>query len=531
MSKVGREIMLLAIAVWTWACAGEGEPAPNITTNLTENISAAAAMQSQLGSSNVSNTLEASMASGQQQRTQAPRLRGSVARTAAPGADTEFPLRQLNGAGASAAMELRACADKEQCLLLVDNFLSSMPHQTVNQLVQTFGHVATGGGGPCGHFCELVPQCDGTTCRYDVYDNAVAAIYLTHRGKLQEARNILDTFSGMLYNGGQLNLLYAAYASSGTPIDWNIDTGNNAWVGMAYAHFAAASGEACYAAVGRSLLRRLATEAQCKDTLGGFMARLPRGKGKYRATEHNIDMYALARMLGDTDVQAQAGGFVRQMYGIDTQHPDSYATGTMGDSECDDRMNDLSPVAADTQFWNLLSDADPEPARKRASLASVLRPSSEGGLLEEDQDILGDGARLLGVRFTNMGSGAQWENTASATMGMGYYLSVFGDEDAKLNEDLKSMENSLLHLLQEYGSVLASVRGGNFDAWRNGNTDPNYPGGSDTGLGWTYLRYPHTAATAWTGLMILEGNPFAPPQKPVPAADAPLPSGCPAGNP
>jgi len=161
----------------------------------------------------------------------------------------------------------------------------------------------------------------------------------------------------------------------------------------------------------------------------------------------------------------------------------------------------------------------------------VLRPSSEGGLLEEDQDILGDGARLLGVRFTNMGSGAQWENTASATMGMGYYLSVFGDEDAKLNEDLKSMENSLLHLLQEYGSVLASVRGGNFDAWRNGNTDPNYPGGSDTGLGWTYLRYPHTAATAWTGLMILEGNPFAPPQKPVPAADAPLPSGCPAGNP
>ena len=31
----------------------------------------------------------------------------------------------------------------------------------------------------------------------------------------------------------------------------------------------------------------------------------------------------------------------------------------------------------------------------------------------------------------------------------------------------------------------------------------HYPGGSDTGIGWTYLRYPHAAATAWTGLLML----------------------------
>ena len=55
-----------------------------------------------------------------------------------------------------------------------------------------------------------------------------------------------------------------------------------------------------------------------------------------------------------------------------------------------------------------------------------------------------------------------------------------------------------------------------------------YPGGSDTGIGWTYLRYPHVAATAWAGMLLLyqfddddavdeDANPFAPPERPVPA--------------
>ena len=43
------------------------------------------------------------------------------------------------------------------------------------------------------------------------------------------------------------------YAGAGVA-DGALDTGNNAWVGMAFAHFAAASGEACYADVSRDIL-------------------------------------------------------------------------------------------------------------------------------------------------------------------------------------------------------------------------------------------------------------------------------------
>jgi len=57
-----------------------------------------------------------------------------------------------------------------------------------------------------------------------------------------------------------------------------------------------------------------------------------------------------------------------------------------------------------------------------------------------------------------------------------------------------------------------------------------HPGGSDTGVSWAYLRYPHLASTAWTGLLLLyqaddwqpvweDANPLAAPADAVPAGD------------
>lgn len=31
----------------------------------------------------------------------------------------------------------------------------------------------------------------------------------------------------------------------------------------------------------------------------------------------------------------------------------------------------------------------------------------------------------------------------------------------------------------------------------------NFPGGSDSGLGWTYLRYPHVASTVWSAFVLM----------------------------
>lgn len=415
------------------------------------------------------------------------------------------------------------CGDKESCLEIVDRYLEGQPRAPGREgasLLQTFGRAPPQGGGPCGALCELHPLCVSGTCRFDPYDNAVAAIYLVRRGRLEDAERILNALKGLLYPGEQqrLELVRSAYSSSGEVLDWNVDTGNNAWVGMAFAHYSAASGSACYAAISRDILRAIASQVGCSDHLGGYMGRMPRGRGHYRATEHNIDMYAFAKMLNDSAVQASAGRFIEGMYGFDPEHPEVYATGTGGSSDCDASRNGM-PIAADTQIWNLLAEADLVPERKRASLAYVLRPAAEGGLRVEDTDSLGDGARLMGVRFTSRGSGAQWENTASTAIGVGLYRAKFGEDLANANET-RYMEDALMHQLSEYGAVLGSVRGGNYNAYVQGDRSSPFPGGSDTGMGWAYLRYPHTAATAWTGLVLMEANPFAPPPEPVPAATA-----------
>jgi len=187
------------------------------------------------------------------------------------------------------------------------------------------------------------------------------------------------------------------------------------------------------------------------------------------------------------------------------------------------------PAAVDAQFWNLLSDADPIKSRKSASMDFTMK-----GMWATDIDLIGNaagggrGTVLQGVRFTTGGNGIQWENTGSAVMAMKHYQLHFADaEDPLLLSRMNAARDSLKHLLAVYGTIPASVLGGNIAAYlTNDHTSP-YPGGSDTGIGWTYLRYPHAASTAWAGLLLMyqfdetddvreDANPFAPPATTVP---------------
>ncbi len=215
-----------------------------------------------------------------------------------------------------------ACGSTDDCLKLVDAFLANQPRQDFMHggvgLMQTFGPHSIGGG-PCP-MCELVEPCPNFQqtphCRYDVYDNALAAIYLTKRGLLNDARKVLDAFTRLLYpphalpgltlgkkdgmpSGRDMALLAASYtearASAGDyqgvgVSDGAADTGNNAWVGLAFSHFAATAKEPCYALVARDILHALKIRATCNGTLGGFASRFAPYPHFYRSTEHNIDM-------------------------------------------------------------------------------------------------------------------------------------------------------------------------------------------------------------------------------------------------
>lgn len=453
------------------------------------------------------------------------------------------------------------CRDSESCLAIIDSFLERQPRQTYMSggvgLMQTFGPDSFGGG-DCGeHMCKLVEPCPNYQqtphCRFDVYDNALAAIYLTKRGKLPQARDVLGAFLQLLYDDtGKMVLLAASYTDApakagdyqGVGVsDGAVDTGNNAWIGLAFAHFAAATGEACYARVAREILGQLKQGVSCMDDkLGGFASRLAPYPHFYRSTEHNIDAFSLARALNATAEAASAAQFIRAMWGHSDQAPPTYVTGT-GDAEQCDRAIPQAAAATDVQFWSLLSDADPDTGRKQASMEFALRsPPMDAsgdarlnGLWCTDVDRIGSpggdgiGSRLHGFRFTTWGNGIQWENTASAVMALAHYRASYAPKAPLkgLDNAINAARSSMMSLLTSYRAMPASVLGGNINAYIKNDHAADYPGGSDTGIGWTYLRYPHVAATAWAGLVFMfendkgkidtNANPFGLPAKPVPS--------------
>jgi len=227
-------------------------------------------------------------------------------------------------------------------------------------------------------------------------------------------------------------------------------------------------------------------------------------------------------MVGNASIQEAAQTFVTSMWQQHPAYSSAYAVGTREADVCDTSLNLDAPVPADGVFWTILADADPNSSHSVE--AASLGLQHDGFRVHDTDDI---GSRtfgtnfpvLQGIRFSSLGNGIQWENTASAVMAL---------KRICFNASfVRGARNSLIALLERYSSIPASVLGGNFAAWqrfqhcRPYRNCPVNPGGSDTGLGWSYFRFPHTAATAWTGLalMFLDGNedanPFGPLVKPL----------------
>jgi len=323
--------------------------------------------------------------------------------------------------------------------------------------------------------------------------------------------------------------------------DGGVDTGNNAWAALAFAHYAAAANSPCYATVARDIASVIKSEAGCLDSLGGYMGHLQPYPGNYRSSEHNIDLHGLATVLGDTGMKESTGRFVRGMYGTHPILPTSYAMGTGAGKRCDPHVNG-GAVPADATYWSILADADPDQAHIKPALQFAFkRPDRKAngqysihGLWVTDEDsILPEGGvrappvQLTGTRFTNIGNGVQWEVTASAVMAMAHYQQKYDSgADIGLPGHLQQTRNSLRTLLAMYKGVPQSVLGGNYGMWQ-ARRFGKYPGGTDTGLGWPYLRYLGTVTTAWTGLALMyqaddngpvneDANPYALPKQPVP---------------
>eukprot|EP00401_Gymnodinium_catenatum_P075828 CAMPEP_0117556172 /NCGR_PEP_ID=MMETSP0784-20121206/51664_1 /TAXON_ID=39447 /ORGANISM="" /LENGTH=608 /DNA_ID=CAMNT_0005353423 /DNA_START=1 /DNA_END=1823 /DNA_ORIENTATION=+ len=456
--------------------------------------------------------------------------------------------------------------EEDELLTLVDRELLSRP-QFQNGLLQTFGP-GNFGGGSCGEKCTLPDDCPAQNamklCRFDIYDNALVAIYFSMRGKLDSARPIIDAFMSLLYPHGsvdsldldtvydgasrgmpsrrKLTLLASAYANqvlkagvydaNAGVLEDTIDTGNNAWVALAFVHYAAATGQKCYMIPAYDIMYALAGSTQCEDALNGFMSRLAPTQKYYRATDDNIVMYVLGSFLRNSSVMARASQFVRGMYGKNPLNATMYAMGTGDATLCDANLPDPEtdvPFPATAQFWNELAAVDRDPVRKVSALNAAWEPVGAGGLRQVDVDYIGNNhgegvGKYTGFRYSSLGHGVQWEVSAAAAMALVQFRSGGNDlspaQEEGVTNTIEQVRDSIRRILKVYGAVPASVRGGNAAAFEDSRMSGNYdlgtefPGGTETGIPpmpTAFFRYPHLAATAWTGmLMLMQGDSDAP---------------------
>jgi hypothetical protein len=319
---------------------------------------------------------------------------------------------------------------------------------------------------------------------------------------------------------------------------------------MAFARYAAATGDACYASVAHDILAVMRTH-RCEDKYGGFMGRMSPTNEFYRSIEHNIDMAAFARMLGSDDDLRSAQKFVGSMYTERSEYfpfEGAYVVGTKGHYRCNTDLNH-GALPVDAQIWSMAAQADPNRTRETVAMGFAARLAGEdcekhcnspmvkgdGGWAVDVEHIgkegQGVGEEYQGMRFSNAGSGIQWEITASGVIAMAEFEHKYGHGDLDLRKRLHAARGSIKRILERYHAVPASTRGGDIQQWRFRQYQATHPGGSDTGLGWTYLRYPHVASSVWSGLMLIqqadesdafdaEGNPFATPKRRVPSPKA-----------
>jgi hypothetical protein len=374
--------------------------------------------------------------------------------------------------------------------------------------------------------------------RGDVYDQALAAIWFTERGRqdfaagrdasanLGRAKDLLDAGIFLADHDpfGDERLRQAYYANNllnpqGTEssiMAADASTGNIAYFGIALTRFYRVAEQAGYLdSTGRQVyLDEARGKAQwivnnCTDAhpigfTGGYKGwtQIP---FTWKSTEHNLDAWVLAQNLYSLTAEPawysmaqRAAGLVQAMYvPVDELHG-YYRTGTLEDGI----TPNPSPIPADAQAWTALArsngveiDTDERAEKAMQWLFDNLQDGSESVAPPR-----------LGVKFSDVGKNMQSEVTASAALALDY-----------LQKDVGTA-GELLDLL-EWIRVNASP---DYDGIIHGIGVAATPGleGAWTGYGddaW-YYKLLHVASTSWDGMAGLyrdESNPWANPLAPI----------------
>ena len=360
------------------------------------------------------------------------------------------------------------------------------------------------------------------------YDNALTVIALLAAGDVRRARAIGDALRYAQthdpeFSDGRLRQAYhvdqftdaagrvrpgAEFGLVGTAV------GDMAWVGLAFAQLARRTRERTYhdglLAVGNWIY----TNAYSTTGLGGYTFGATAGLEAHKSTEHNIDVYALFRLIagltGDRvwlSRSDHAGAFVRAVWNPDGKY---FWTGSDDGSTINKAPLQLPE---DVQTWSFLAghakayaDSIDWAAGNLATTDTPLRVNSAltgntavSGVAFASGSLLTDTSQPIGGQSYNPkpDSNAVWfEGTAHLALALAE-RNRSGDREraAALLADIRIAQ---AQLGQDQTFASRRVRGGIVAA-----SSP-----MDTGFGFSYLPNLHTGATSWYVMSGSGNNPY-----------------------
>jgi hypothetical protein len=326
------------------------------------------------------------------------------------------------------------------------------------------------------------------------YDDDVMIIALLARGNPENIRRARVLGDSLLYAqkhdpyaDGRIRDGYRARRfinADGTPHishdDRGSDTGTMAWTGMALVQLYNATGRNEYLAGAETIAEFVRTHAWDMRGAGGFTGGItPRQHElKYKSTEHNIDLYALYRMLyqatGDGNWNSDAAHalrFVRTMWGAKLGR---FWIGTLDDGVT---INKMCAVPEDVQTWSYLSTGI---ARYHGSIDWALKHLSATS---------GD---FAGLSFEVMDrSGVWFEGTAHAAAAL---------EARNLDNDARKAAE-LINDIETGQADAPNADGMGIDAASKDHLQTGDGGGD-------YYASLHIGATGWYCLAAQSANPF-----------------------
>jgi hypothetical protein len=326
------------------------------------------------------------------------------------------------------------------------------------------------------------------------YDDTLVIIALLQRGTADDMRRARVLGDGLLYaqahdpygdgrlrNGYHCNPFLKANGAPRIAFsdgDGGSDCGNMAWTGLALAHLYAATNDSTYLDGALALGAWIEHNAYDTRGAGGYTGGITQSQKRiaYKATEHNIDLYAfftmLAALRGDsswTSRAAHALAFVDAMW---SGNAGLFWTGTTDDGITINKTF----IPEDVQSWSYLATGDAHYASSLDWAYGALHVHA---------------GPYVGVSFSNSDlSGVWFEGTA--------HLAA-----ALLARNAVGDAGKAADFLASLGA--AQAKAPNHD---DAGIDAASKNGLRTGDGDKYYAALHIGATSWYCLAAQGGNPF-----------------------